>query len=80
MATRNSIESTIVRFARHLHARCGLAEATVHNYVSAIRRLAPDIGFVGRIYCRLFQIILLFLRAKLCKCFQHQFKRLLPMR
>jgi integrase len=44
MATRNSIESTLVRFARHLHARRGLAEATVHNYVSAIRRLAPVIG------------------------------------
>jgi len=45
MATRNSIEPTLVRFARHLHARRGLAEATVHNYVSAIRRLAPVIGF-----------------------------------
>ncbi|MGA9128717.1 MAG: tyrosine-type recombinase/integrase [Terracidiphilus sp.] len=44
MATRNSIESTLVRFARHLHARRGLAEATVHNYVSAMRRLAPVIG------------------------------------
>jgi integrase/recombinase XerD len=33
-----------VRFARHLHARRGLAETTVSNYVSAIRRLAPVIG------------------------------------
>ena len=44
MATHNSIESTLVRFARHLHARRGLAETTVSNYVSAIRRLAPVIG------------------------------------
>ena len=32
MAIRNSIEPTLVRFARHLHARRGLAETTVHNY------------------------------------------------
>jgi integrase/recombinase XerD len=44
MATRHSIEPTLVRFARHLHARRGLCEVTVHNYVSAIRRLAPLIG------------------------------------
>jgi len=44
MAVRHSLESTLVRFARHLHARRGLAEATVHNYTAAIRRLAPVIG------------------------------------
>jgi site-specific recombinase XerD len=44
MATRHSIESVLARFARHLHARRGLCEVTVHNYVSAIRRLAPVIG------------------------------------
>jgi len=38
------MESTLVRFSRHLYARCGLGEVTVHNYVSAIRRLAPVIG------------------------------------
>jgi hypothetical protein len=41
---RIEAESTLVRFARHLHARRGLAEATVHNYTSAIRRLVPVIG------------------------------------
>ena len=45
MATRHSIESTLVSFARHLHARRGLSEVTVHNYISAIRRLVPVIGF-----------------------------------
>jgi site-specific recombinase XerD len=44
MATRNPIESTLTRFARHLHARRGLAEVTVHNYVTTIRRLVPVIG------------------------------------
>jgi integrase len=44
MATRHSIESTLVRFARHLYSRRGLSEVTVHNYVSTIRRLAPLIG------------------------------------
>jgi integrase/recombinase XerD len=44
MATRHSIESTLVRFARHLHARRGLSEVTVHNYVSTVRRLEPVIG------------------------------------
>jgi integrase/recombinase XerD len=44
VASRKSIESTLVRFARHLHARRGLSEVTVHNYVSAIRRLEPVIG------------------------------------
>jgi site-specific recombinase XerD len=44
MATRNSIESTLARFARHLYAQRGLCEVTVHNYVSTIRRLAPVIG------------------------------------
>lgn len=44
MAARHSIEPTLVRFARHLHARRGLAEITVHNYTSAIRRLEPVIG------------------------------------
>ena len=44
MAIRNSIEPTLVRFARHLHARRGLAETTVSNYVATIRRLAPVIG------------------------------------
>jgi site-specific recombinase XerD len=46
VATCNPVESTLVRFARHLHARRGLAEATVHNYTSAIRRLAPAIGLL----------------------------------
>jgi site-specific recombinase XerD len=44
MATRNSIEPTLARFARHLYARRGLAEVTVRNYVATIRRLAPVIG------------------------------------
>ncbi len=44
MATRNSIEPTLARYARHLYARRGLSEVTVHDYVSAIRRIAPVIG------------------------------------
>ena len=44
MAVRHTLESTLVRFARHLYARRGLCEVTVQNYVSAIRRLAPAIG------------------------------------
>jgi len=44
MTVRRTLEPTLVRFARHLYARRGLAEATVHNYTSAIRRLAPVIG------------------------------------
>jgi integrase len=44
MATCHSIEFTLARFARYLYARRGLCEVTVHNYVSAIRRLAPLIG------------------------------------
>ena len=44
MAKGHSIESTIARFARHLHARRGLSEITVQNYVSAIRRLVSVIG------------------------------------
>jgi site-specific recombinase XerD len=44
MAARHSIETTLVRFARHLYARRGLGEVTVQNDISAIRRLAPMIG------------------------------------
>ena len=44
MATRNSIEPVLARFARHLYARRGLSDVTVQNYVSTIRRLAPVIG------------------------------------
>lgn len=50
MATQNStpspavLASSLARFERHLYARRGLAEVTVHNHVSAIRRLAPSIG------------------------------------
>jgi integrase/recombinase XerD len=44
MATRDFIEPALARFARHLHARRGLCEVTVRNYVSTIRRLAPGIG------------------------------------
>lgn len=44
MASRNSLETPLSRFSRHLYARRGLSEVTVHNYVSAIRRLASIIG------------------------------------
>ena len=44
MATRNSIERALARFSRYLYARRGLSETTVHDYVSAMRRLAPTVG------------------------------------
>jgi hypothetical protein len=44
MAACHSIDPTLVRFARHLHARRGLAEITVQNYLSAICRLESVIG------------------------------------
>ena len=48
MATRNSIEPVLGRFARHLYARRGLSEVTVQDYVAAIRRLAPVVGLEPR--------------------------------
>lgn len=50
MATHDSTRKTptitaaLARFERYLYARRGLSEVTVHNQVSAIRRLAPRIG------------------------------------
>lgn len=49
MASRHSIEPTLVRFARHLYATRGLSEVTVRDYVSAIRRLAPTLGLAPTI-------------------------------
>lgn len=44
MDIRSSLKSMLTRFAIHLHARRGLCEITVANYVSAVRRLTPMIG------------------------------------
>jgi integrase/recombinase XerD len=44
MANQNSIQSTLSSFSRHLYARRGLSEVTVHNYISAIRRLVPVVS------------------------------------
>jgi site-specific recombinase XerD len=43
-ANHSNLEAVLARFERHLYARRGLSEVTVHNHVSAIRRLAPVIG------------------------------------
>jgi integrase/recombinase XerD len=42
--SKSALASTLTRFERHLFARRGLGAVTVHDYVSAIRRLAPGLG------------------------------------
>lgn len=44
MTCNRALESTLTRFSRHLCARKGLSEVTIHNYASTIRRLEPVIG------------------------------------
>jgi integrase/recombinase XerD len=39
-----ALASTLSRFERYLFARRGLGAVTVHDYVSAVRRLAPKLG------------------------------------
>lgn len=39
-----ALVSTLTRFERYLFARRGLSQVTVHDYVSAVRRLAPLLG------------------------------------
>lgn len=39
-----ALASTLARFERYLFARRGLGAVTVHDYVSAVRRLAPMLG------------------------------------
>lgn len=41
-----ALASTLTRFERYLYARRGLGQVTVQNYLSAIRRLAPQIGLM----------------------------------
>ncbi len=39
-----ALASTLTRFERYLFARRGLSAVTVHDYVSAVRRVAPLVG------------------------------------